>query len=84
MQDMESYFHKRELTAWFRLSHPNILPFLGCCITSAVPMFLTPLAEDGDARTYRAAHPEEDWLQIVSPELARKDYASTEYLGTPS
>lgn len=66
LEDMDSYIHKRELQTWFRLSHPHVQPFVGCCLTSPTPMILSPLVTHGTARSYREEHPEADWLKIVS------------------
>ncbi|KDQ55013.1 hypothetical protein JAAARDRAFT_339323 [Jaapia argillacea MUCL 33604] len=65
-QDFESYLHRQEMESWFRLSHPNVLPFLGTCITSPTPMILTPFAPNGSARSYREKNPHADWLHILN------------------
>ncbi|KAG8943218.1 hypothetical protein FRC00_011306, partial [Tulasnella sp. 408] len=53
-ENMSTYLHRRELEVWYRLAHPNVLPFLGACLTGSTPMILTPLSENGNARSYRS------------------------------
>lgn len=70
-QNMSTYLHRRELEVWYRLGHPNVLPFLGACLTGSTPMILTPLSENGNARSYRSTRPDANWLKIVGPSFLR-------------
>lgn len=68
---MSTYLHRRELEVWYRLAHPNVLPFLGACLTGSTPMILTPLSENGNARSYRFRYPNANWLKIVGYSVLR-------------
>ncbi|KAG9046025.1 hypothetical protein FS837_005212 [Tulasnella sp. UAMH 9824] len=64
-ENMSTYLHRRELEVWYRLAHPNVLPFLGACLIGPTPMILTPLSENGNARSYRSRYPNANWLKIL-------------------
>ncbi|CAE6477658.1 unnamed protein product [Rhizoctonia solani] len=55
----------RELAAWSKLAHPNILPLLGVvCIENTVGM-ASPYMPHGSASMYIRQHPEADVFQIL-------------------
>lgn len=52
---------------WHRLSHPNILPFLGVCKRiGPSPAMISPMYENGDVGKYLRNNPTADRLDIVS------------------
>lgn len=77
-ENMRTYLHRRELEVWYRLAHPNVLPFLGACLTGSAPMILTPLSENGNARSYRSRNPGADWLKILSEVTSGVEYLHKE------
>lgn len=57
---------RRELFAWWKLNHPNILPFLGVvCVDYTYLGMASPYQTNGDARKYIAKNPDANVLQIV-------------------
>ncbi|KAG8988058.1 hypothetical protein FRB90_002989, partial [Tulasnella sp. 427] len=77
-ENMGTYLHRRELEVWYRLGHPNILPFLGACLTGSTPMILTPLSKNGNARSYRYTYPNADWLKILAQIASGVNFLHTE------
>lgn len=77
-ENMSTYLHRRELEVWYRLGHPNVLPFLGACLTGSTPMILTPLSENGNARSYRSTHPDANWLKILLEVTSGVNFLHTE------
>lgn len=55
----------KEITIWKRLSHPNIVPFLGVADGPAPLSMVLEWMPNGDVRHYAKNHPEVDRLQLV-------------------
>ncbi|QRV85372.1 Tyrosine kinase family catalytic domain protein [Ceratobasidium sp. AG-Ba] len=57
---------RRELTAWKKLAHPNILPFIGVvCVDNMYLGMVSPYMSNGSAPKYLANNPDADVLQIL-------------------
>ncbi|KAG8708498.1 hypothetical protein FRC09_001218 [Ceratobasidium sp. 395] len=57
---------RRELTAWQKLAHPNILPFIGVvCVDNMYLGMVSPYMSNGSAPKYLADNPDADVLQIL-------------------
>ncbi|KAG9102406.1 hypothetical protein FRC06_002023 [Ceratobasidium sp. 370] len=57
---------RRELTAWRKLAHPNILPFIGVvCVDNMYLGMVSPYMANGSAPKYLANNPDADILQIL-------------------
>ncbi|KAG8707046.1 hypothetical protein FRC08_000726 [Ceratobasidium sp. 394] len=57
---------RRELTAWRKLAHPNILPFIGVvCVDNMYLGMVSPYMANGSAPKYLANNPDADVLQIL-------------------
>ncbi|KAG8743853.1 hypothetical protein FRC10_011321 [Ceratobasidium sp. 414] len=57
---------RRELTAWQKLAHPNILPFIGVvCVDNMYLGMVSPYMSNGSAPKYLANNPDADVLQIL-------------------
>jgi len=55
----------KEVTMWKRLSHPNIVSFLGVTDTPAPLPMVSEWMPSGDIRHYVKNHPNVDRLQLV-------------------
>ncbi|KAG9082953.1 copper transport protein ctr1, partial [Ceratobasidium sp. 392] len=63
---------RRELTAWQKLAHPNILPFIGVvCVDNVYLGMVSPYMSNGSAPKYLANNPDANVLQIVRASLLR-------------
>ncbi|KAK2462745.1 hypothetical protein APHAL10511_005263 [Amanita phalloides] len=56
---------RREVTIWSKLSHPNVLQFLGANILDGRPFIVMPYHKHGNVRDYITGNPECDRLQIL-------------------
>lgn len=66
MIDRPQLFYK-EAVIWRRLSHENVLSFLGAASPTLYPLALVSVwMENGDIITYVLAHPEANRLSLVS------------------
>ncbi|KAK2462742.1 hypothetical protein APHAL10511_005260 [Amanita phalloides] len=55
----------REVTIWLKLSHPNVLQFLGANVLDGRPFIVMPYHRHGNARDFISGNPECDRLQIL-------------------
>ncbi|KAF8602199.1 kinase-like protein [Ceratobasidium sp. AG-I] len=57
---------RRELDAWRKLAHPNILPFIGVvCVDNMYLGMVSPYMSNGSAPKYLTNNPDADVLQIL-------------------
>ncbi|CUA71534.1 hypothetical protein RSOLAG22IIIB_04653 [Rhizoctonia solani] len=57
---------RRELSAWRKLAHPNILPFLGVVVVDKMYLgMVSPYMPNGSAPKYISENPDADVLQIL-------------------
>ena len=64
---------------WKRLSHPNIVPFLGVTDTPAPLSMVLEWMPNGDVRDYVGKHPEADRLQLVCHIHPSAPYSTRSY-----
>ena len=56
----------KEIRIWSRLTHKNILPFLGFILEGEYPSLISEWMDNGTASDYVREHPEDDILELVS------------------
>ncbi|KAF8680369.1 kinase-like protein [Rhizoctonia solani] len=62
---------RRELSAWRKLAHPNILPFLGVVVVDKMYLgMVSPYMPNGSAPKYISENPDADVLQIQLHDVA--------------
>jgi len=67
----------REMKVWSRLSHPNVLPFLGLFTLGPTSYMISPWMENGDALSFVKRNLDADILQLLAQVAAGLLYLHT-------
>lgn len=59
---------QREVSIWFRLSHPHVVRPFGACHVGR-PFFVCEYASNGTLANYVRAHPDQLWLKLLESAL---------------
>ncbi|KDQ07852.1 hypothetical protein BOTBODRAFT_38414 [Botryobasidium botryosum FD-172 SS1] len=64
-EEIKSRRLAREARVWSRLSHPNVLPFLGLCTLASISYLVSPWMENGHALEFVQRHPDANCLRLL-------------------
>ena len=80
-----NFYHKvfcKEVAIWKRVSHPNIVPFLGVSEAPAPLSMVSEWMPNGNVRGYVAKNPDVSRLQLVSSRVSRPQAQADDTLVT--